>query len=79
MDPKQQCKKVLKIPCRHDSYGQNYLISVLMCLINLMIQVSATDWFLNGNFFSYGFVYNYRDQGRGTTDTQDVIFPKMSK
>ena len=33
---------------------------------------------VNGNFFSYGFVYTYVD-GADTTDAQDIIFPKMSK
>ena len=63
---------------RHDSYGKHYLMSVTFCLVNLIVQIVITDWFLNGNFFSYGFVYTYVD-GTDTTDAQDIIFPKMSK
>ena len=50
---------------------------VALNFVNIVVQVLATNYFLNFNFVLYGYRYSYADEAE--RKAQDVFFPKMSK
>lgn len=67
---------------KHIKINKKFARCLILCevfnLINLLVQIYATNVFLNGQFYSLGFKF-MEDDFTGPMDTLDEVFPKVTK
>lgn len=59
-------------------FARLLILCELMNLINLLVQIHATNVFLAGEFYSLGFKF-MEDDFTGPMDSLDTVFPKVTK
>lgn len=88
MDSEEREKKKKKISdylvqymTMHRRYAFQYLFCEFLCLVNMTLQLYFMNWFLNGEFISYGWkvlVLSQQDQA-DRDDPMIYVFPRMTK
>ena len=61
----------------HKRLAITSILSQVLYLVNIISQIFFTNWFLDGNFLSYGAILSFNEEER--QEVMNSLFPKMSK
>ena len=66
----------------HGWWATKLVLSDAMNLVNLVLNILGVNWYLKGQFFSYGpsfLMYHMSGEGDWAVSPVDTMFPKMTK
>lgn len=63
----------------HRIYAIKYFLCEILCLLNLIIQMSFMNWFFDGQFWTFGFDVLCYARGGREMNPMLFVFPRMTK
>ena len=63
----------------HRWYALKYFFCELLCLVNLIVQIAFTNWFLDGEYLSFGLNALHYARHRDIVNPLAFVFPSIAK